>query len=56
LQARGEQATHACALGGEYGLRRWKISSEAVVFYFELARLSNSSLVNPVSGVGDKRA
>jgi len=46
-----EQATHARALGGEYGPRRWKINSEAVVFYFELARLLDSDLGNPVSGV-----
>ena len=39
-----EQATPARALGGEYGPRRWKINSEAVVFYFELARLLNSHL------------
>ena len=46
-----EQATHARALGGEYGPRRWKINSEAVVFYFELARPLNGGLENPVSGV-----
>jgi hypothetical protein len=46
-----EQVTHARALGADYGLRRWKINSEAVVFYFELARLLNSDLGNPVSGV-----
>ena len=46
-----EQATQARALGADYGLRRWKINSEVVVFYFELARLLNSDLGNPVSGV-----
>jgi hypothetical protein len=33
-----EQANHARALGGEYGPRRWKVNSEAAVFYFELGR------------------
>ena len=42
-----EQANHARALGGEYGPRHWKANSEAVVFYFELARLLNSGLENP---------
>jgi hypothetical protein len=42
-----EQANHARALGGEYGPRRWKVNSEAVVFYFELARLLNSGLEIP---------
>jgi hypothetical protein len=38
-----EQANHSCALGGEYGPRRWKVNSGAVLFYFELARLSTAS-------------
>jgi hypothetical protein len=42
-----EQANHARAFSGEYGPRRWKVNSEAVVFYFELARLSNSGLEIP---------
>jgi hypothetical protein len=42
-----EQANRARAVGGEYGPRRWKVNSEAVVFYFELGRLLNSGLENP---------
>ena len=37
-----EQANHARALGSDYGPRRWKVNSEAVVFYFKLARLLNN--------------
>src|SRR5215471_6496069 len=45
-----DQATHARAPGGKYVLRRWKINSETVVFYFELARLLNSRLGIPFRG------
>jgi hypothetical protein len=47
-----DQATHARAPGGKYVARRWKINSETVVFYFELARLLNSGLGNPISRSG----
>jgi hypothetical protein len=46
-----DQATHARAPGGKYVPRRWKIKSETVVFYFELARLLNGGLGNPVSRI-----
>ena len=37
-----DKAKHSRALAGEHVTRRWKINAEAVVFYFELARLSDS--------------
>jgi 5-methylcytosine-specific restriction endonuclease McrA len=40
-----DKAKHALAPVGEP--RRWKINAEAVVFYFELARLPKSGLENP---------
>ena len=46
LQARVfDKAKHPRAPAGEHVTRRWKINAEAVVFYFELARLSDSGLV-----------
>ena len=46
LQARVfDKAKHPRAPAGEHVTRRWKINAEAVVFYFELAQLSDSGLV-----------
>jgi hypothetical protein len=36
------KAKQTRAPGGEHVTRRWKIDTNAVVFYFELARLSDS--------------
>src|ERR1700730_4966251 len=44
LQARVfDKAKHPRAPAGEHVTRRWKINAEAVVFYFELARLSSTA-------------
>jgi hypothetical protein len=40
-----DKAKHPRAPAGEHVTRRWKIDAEAVVFYFELARLSDGGLV-----------
>jgi hypothetical protein len=34
-----DEAKRGTAPAGEQSLRRWKITDETVVFYFELARL-----------------
>ncbi len=42
-----DKTKHAGRPVGEQARRRWKTNAEAVVFYFELARLPNSDLRDP---------
>ncbi len=46
-----DKAKRARAPVGEHVPRHWKIKAEAVVFYFEFARLPNGSVENLSSGV-----